>query len=217
MTLGSIVKTEPFTENSIRFIFHSFFLVPQQRKLHRSCEHEFPAMKVLSLWQKLFLRELTSTCLFHHICSFQTAFQGDEMILLSAISVQRSPAPHARRPGPPGSSAVSVPGGGALGQRRLNLHFPRDFWTETSSRVCRWVALLWIAYLCPLSCWLLTICLLSISRSLCSIIDIHHSSVVGFTNTYFSKFIIFILFVYGFFFHRTFAIPAEPNGSAPLV
>lgn len=55
-------------------------------------------MKVLSLWQKLFLRELTSTCLFHHICSFQTAFQGDEMTLLSAISVQRSPAPHAPRP-----------------------------------------------------------------------------------------------------------------------
>ena len=96
-TLGSTVTTEPLTYMSIRFIFHGFFLAPQQRILHKCCGHEFPAMKVLFLRQKFFIWGLTSTCLFNHICSFQTAFQGDEMILLSAISVQRPPAPHTPR------------------------------------------------------------------------------------------------------------------------
>ena len=126
-TLGSTVTTEPFTYMSICFIFHRFFRAPQQRILHKGCEHEFPAMKVLFLWQKFFIRELTSTCLFNHICSFQTAFQGDEMILLSAISIQ-SPPPLVL-PGPPGSFSMSVPGGGALCQGCLNLHFPHGFWT----------------------------------------------------------------------------------------
>ena len=133
-------------------------------------------MKVLSLWQKLFLRELTSSCLFHHICSFQTAFQGDEMILLSAISVQRSPAPHARRPArlicsvsawgcSPGSAVPESAFPSRLLMKHLHVFVDELLFCEL----------------------LIYVQMLSISRSLCSITDTHHSSVVGFTNTYFSK------------------------------
>lgn len=126
------------------------------------------------------------------------------MILLSAINT-RSPPP-LMLAGPPGSSVVSVPGvqpGSAVPESafpsRLLMKHLHVFVDEL--------------LFCELPIY---VQMLSISGAsvLLQTLIIHLSS--AFTNTYFSKFIIFILFVYGFLFHRTFTIPAESNRSAPL-
>lgn len=157
-----------------------------------------------------------STCLFNRICSFQTAFQGGVMILISAISIQGSLIPYTPRTTRP-VFGVWQPEGGALCQWCFNRHFPDGSWLWTSPPVSQQIVNellfceLLIYILCPSFYWFLKIFFLSISNSLRSIIGIHHLSVVCFTNMYSSKFIIFILFVYGFFFHTKINIPTKSN------
>ena len=207
--------TEPFTYVSIRFTFHSFCLGPQQRILHKSCEHEFPAVKVLFLWQKFFSRELTSTCLFNHVCSFQTAFQGDEMIPLSAIIVQRSPTPPT-----PGTTRLTF-SVSSLGVEPVSAALESAF-PPGPANLNTFACLLMNCSpgncLFPLSTFLLALKNLFFFNFQEPLVYYRYLSfVICFTSIYFSKLIIFILFVYGFFFHRKFNIPTKSHRSTPLL